>query len=160
MTPTANADVPNFHQVDERVYRSGQITTAAGWAYVKDLGVTDVLKLNFAAEGSDDLATAAGLVVHDLAIQPQGGQDVWDDIAGTFLLPDRALLARAQTLLYASLGRQWLVHCEHGQDRTGRVVGEYRVRVSGWTKDRAMKEALGLGYHLELLGLLRSWDWF
>jgi len=155
---TLTNGVPNLHQVDDHVWRSGQITTAAGWAYVKGLGVTDVIKLNFVKEGSDDLAAAAGLVVHALPIQPEGDQDVWDDVAGTFLLPDRTNLETAQGLLVAP-GHIYLVHCTYGWDRTGRVIGEYRVRSARWTKDRALKEAIHLGYHLELLGLLRSWEW-
>jgi hypothetical protein len=150
--------VPNLHQVDDRVWRSGQITTASGWAYVKSLGVTDVIKLNYEKEGSDDLAAASGLVVHVLSIQPEGDQDLWDDVVGTFVLPDRSNLDTAQGLLRTP-GRRYLVHCTYGEDRTGRVIAEYRVRIAKWTKDRALREAIALGYHLELLGLLRSWEW-
>jgi len=163
--PTVHG-VPNYRVVNANVGRSGQITTQEGWSYIQSLGYTDVIKLNFPTEGIDDLATATGLQVHTLSVQPEGGQDIWDDVASTFMLPDRALLAQAQAIL-ATAGlvnangvlRKILVHCEHGEDRTGRVIGEYRVRVSGYTKDRAFKEALSLGYHLELVGLLISWEW-
>lgn len=51
-----------------------------------------------------------------------------------------------------------LVHCQHGQDRTGLVIAAYRVRVMGWTKDSAMAEARDFGYRWWLnFGLNRTW---
>jgi Tyrosine phosphatase family len=51
-----------------------------------------------------------------------------------------------------------LVHCEHGQDRTGLVIAAYRVRKCGWTKEAAMAEALTLGYRKYLnFGLNKTW---
>lgn len=54
-----------------------------------------------------------------------------------------------------------LVHCEHGEDRTGLVVAAYRVRVSRWVKDAAMAEALRFGYRRWLnYGLNKTWGAF
>lgn len=54
-----------------------------------------------------------------------------------------------------------LVHCQHGQDRTGLVVAAYRVLVCGWTKVAAMKEAVHLGYRNYLNhGLNETWEAF
>ena len=41
------------------------------------------------------------------------------------------------------------VHCEHGSDRTGLMVAIYRVVVSGWTKEQAIREMVegGYGFH-------------
>jgi protein tyrosine/serine phosphatase len=51
-----------------------------------------------------------------------------------------------------------LLHCEHGEDRTGLAVAAYRVVVSGWTKDEAMDEALKFGYRNWLnYGLNKTW---
>lgn len=53
-----------------------------------------------------------------------------------------------------------LVHCQHGQDRTGLVIAAYRVR-HGWTKDAAMEEALKFGYRDWInLGLKQTWEKF
>lgn len=54
-----------------------------------------------------------------------------------------------------------LVHCQHGQDRTGLAIAAYRVSVQGWTKDRAMQEARVFGYRYWLnYGLNRTWrEW-
>jgi protein-tyrosine phosphatase len=54
-----------------------------------------------------------------------------------------------------------LVHCEHGEDRTGLIVAAYRVWQSGWTKEAAMAEAIRLGYRSYLnYGLNRTWRGF
>jgi tyrosine-protein phosphatase SIW14 len=57
--------------------------------------------------------------------------------------------------------RPVLVHCQHGEDRTGLVVAAYRVRVQGWTKQAAMAEARAHGYRWYVnFGLNRTWEAF
>jgi len=54
-----------------------------------------------------------------------------------------------------------LVHCEHGEDRTGLVVACYRVQVCEWTKEVAFAEALKYGYRNWLnFGLNKTWKDF
>ena len=54
-----------------------------------------------------------------------------------------------------------LVHCEHGEDRTGLVVACYRVQVNHWTKEEAWAEALKYGYRNWLnFGLNKTWKAF
>lgn len=58
-------------------------------------------------------------------------------------------------------GGPCLVHCQHGEDRTGLIVATYRVTRCGWTKDVAWAEALRFGYRARLnFGLNRTWDKF
>ncbi len=45
------------------------------------------------------------------------------------------------------------VHCLHGEDRTGMIVGVYRVMVEGVKPADAIKEALEHGFHEDLLPL-------
>jgi len=137
------------------VWRGGQPTTSEGWAYLKTLGVRRVVKLNFEpTEGSDDGARELGLEVDVLSMQPEGDEDVFDELAGTVVRPDPKLVDQAVAVLAAG---DAFVHCTHGQDRTGLVVGELRVRRQGWTRDRAWEEMLEHGFHPELLGLTSFW---
>lgn len=41
------------------------------------------------------------------------------------------------------------LHCHHGADRTGLMVGVYRVTFCGWTKEAAIQEMVegGYGFH-------------
>lgn len=43
----------------------------------------------------------------------------------------------------------FLVHCQHGADRTGTMCAVYRIAVQGWTKEEAIKEMTegGFGFH-------------
>lgn len=45
------------------------------------------------------------------------------------------------------------IHCEHGQDRTGLIVGLYRVFQEGWTPAAAYAEMKAIGFHPELVFL-------
>lgn len=64
-------------------------------------------------------------------------------------------------IIIASAPKPLLIHCQHGQDRTGLVVAAYRVQVWGWTKEQAMKEALSFGYRSWLnYGLNQTWRQF
>jgi protein tyrosine phosphatase (PTP) superfamily phosphohydrolase (DUF442 family) len=54
-----------------------------------------------------------------------------------------------------------LIHCQHGEDRTGLVVAAYRVRINGWSKESAMAEARKYGYHSWInFGLNKTWAGF
>lgn len=41
------------------------------------------------------------------------------------------------------------LHCKHGEDRTGMVIGLYRVEVEGWKAEDAYHEMLKDGFHPE-----------
>jgi protein-tyrosine phosphatase len=51
------------------------------------------------------------------------------------------------------------VHCMQGRDRTGTVVYTYRVKVQGWTHDKAYPEMVAFKFHTYLLGL-RAFVWW
>ena len=157
--------VPNLAQVDANIWRSGQITTQEGWDHIKQLANgrrVHVIKLNFDTEGSDDMAKAMGFDVHYFEIQPEGDQDIWDDVADTFRRPNEHFVDAAVTFLSIGAANSatdfWLVHCTHGQDRTGLIVGVYRVRQDHWSKERAYREMLDHNFHPLLYGLQEAWD--
>lgn len=152
-------DVPNLAKVSDGIWRGGQPQSLAGWQYLQSLGVHRVVKLNFESEGSDDDARSLGMQVVYLPIQPEGDQNLWSDIEGTFVKPDASRIALAAQWMAAS---QWMsggvyVHCTHGQDRTGTAVGRFRVVFEGMTKRQAWDEAIAHGFHPELVGLVRYW---
>ena len=55
------------------------------------------------------------------------------------------------------IGSGTFVHCTHGQDRTGLIIAIYRLTKCGWSKKKAQREMLKLGFHKEMLGLWRFW---
>ncbi len=153
---TYTGGVPNLVQVEPGLWRSGQPTTPAQWAALKKLGIVHVVKLNFDSEGSDNDATAAGMTVYHFNIQPEGDKDLFSNIEHTFAKPDARQISGALSTM--SAGGGVLVHCTHGQDRTGLLVGLWRVMHSRWTKDAAYVEMLERGFHPELHGLHEFWE--
>lgn len=158
------AGVPNLAPVSSSIYRSGQISTAEGWDTIARLAgarKVHVVKLNFETEGSDSLAAGRGWELLYLPIQPEGDQDAWDDATSVFASPDEATVAQAVTTLNICRLHPTtdfcLVHCTHGQDRTGYVVGRHRVTDDGWTLHRAYSEMIEHNFHWELVGLSVAW---
>src|SRR5579859_928769 len=157
--PPKVGEVPqNFVQVSPGVWRSAQPTNPDEWKYVKSQGVRHVVKLNLDSEGSDADAIAAGLDVHVLSIQPEGDKDLFDNIKNTFVGPDVAKLIEAENIIAAGGGV--LVHCTHGQDRTGLVIGLHRVMHEHKSKAEAYDEMLRYNFHPELHGLHEFWEDF
>lgn len=150
--------IPNFAQVAPGIWRSGQPpATAEAWDYLGSLGIRTIVKLNMPDEGNDDLGRARGMTVHELGIEPANDGNVFDQIAHTLVEPDKTLVDEAVRILAAG-GGGVLVHCVHGQDRTGLAVGIWRVRALGWSKTQAWEEMKAHGYHTDLLGLNDFWD--
>jgi hypothetical protein len=142
--------VPNLAQVDQtkNIWRSGQPATLESWKYIKSLGVKSVVKLNFDEEGNDEGAMAMGIDVLYVPIEPKG------DVVSVVKGPDPANIARA---VQALMRPDTLVHCTHGEDRTGAVVGALRVVGYGWKKSRAWQEMLAHHFHPELPALMLWW---
>lgn len=136
--------IPNFKQVAPGVWRGGQ-PDAEGWRTLLGLGVTNVVKLNTGAEGSDIPALGCGMAVREYPIS---------FLEQTVGEPSRLSLAIAVELIEPGT----FVHCLHGQDRTGLVVALWRVRKCGWTKQEARAEMLACGFHKSLKGLERAWE--
>ena len=144
--------VPNLVQVGPNVWRSGQ-PKPEGWAYLRGLGITEDVKLNDEAEGSDAPAVATGIHVNTLTIVPEDDHPI-----STVEEPDGTKIEAAVSIMaVAAPGHGVLVHCTHGQDRTGLVVGRYREKHDKWKKSRAWKEMVANHFHPELIGLVVWW---
>ena len=165
---TFTHDVPNLAQVDRSIWRSGQITSQDGWDWIAKIAAgrkVHVIKLNFDVEGSDALAQAMGFDVLYVPVQPGGDVAIWDEFRSTpGKAPDPAAVAKAKTQLAYCLARPTtdlcLVHCTHGQDRTGLIIGEHRMLHDGWNKEAAYAEMLAHHFHPELHGVHEAWESF
>ncbi|MBI5596685.1 MAG: tyrosine-protein phosphatase [Elusimicrobia bacterium] len=145
-------DIPTFHEVAPGVFRGGQ-PTSAGWAFLKSRGVRTVVKLNFKSEGSDDEAAKLGMKVIDASGPPS-------EVGDVFWAPDPARIRLAVEALRDEALRPVYVHCLHGQDRTGLIVGLYRVLHERLPKEKAYAEMRAIGFHRSLRGLREVWKKF
>jgi len=140
----AQHGIPNFAQVEPGLWRGGQ-PGEEGWKYLASLGVKQAIKLNTEKESSDSGAKSNGIAViaYPITLAEQ-----------TVGKPSTNTLHNAVSALNTN---GVFVHCEHGQDRTGLIIGAYRVRTLGWSKAAAYQEMKAHGFHSSLLGLSKAW---
>jgi protein tyrosine/serine phosphatase len=154
--------IPNFAAVNERqkIYRGGE-PREEGWAYLKRLGVNTVVKLNTDKESCDSGAKARGMKIICRPITRHQQM---------FGSPDfRTIECAVRDMRRGSV----FVHCgsdsrskpnsvhalfdiQGGQDRTGLVVGCYRVWVEHQKKAKARAEMKSFHFHALLLPGLRN----
>lgn len=136
--------IPNLLQVEDSIWRGGQPETPEDWEYLANIGVNQIIKLNTDSEGVDSPVEGTALFKCPITTLEQ-----------ILTEPDKQAVIDA--VGFISPGS--MVHCEHGQDRTGLVVACYR-RSRGWSKAKAEEEMLNLGFHKLLLGLWEFWrEW-
>jgi tyrosine-protein phosphatase SIW14 len=131
---SASAAEPRVAQeVVPGIYRSAQPDAAALRA-ARERGVRTVVVLRSEVpEPERSAAAALGLeVVH----VPMDGTK----------MPSIEEVDRALEVVLDPSKRPVLVHCAHGEERTGAVVAAYRVVVEGWEPAAAEKEAIEHGF--------------
>jgi len=128
-------DLPNFHQTAPGIWR-GAAPTDAGLRQLKAMGVKTIIDLRIAPktvrrEGEE----ARALGFHWINL-PMGSDPPTPKEVSTLL----ATLKQApQSPVY--------VHCQHGADRTGCMIGIYRVTQQGWTFPQAYAEMRQDGFN-------------
>lgn len=125
--------VPNFHQVDDHLYRGAQ-PTAEGFQNLAKLGVKTVIDLREPSDRSqteEKTVTAAGM--HYIHVPMNG-----------YHSPSNDQITKLLALLNEEPGPVF-IHCKRGADRTGTVVACYRIARQKWPNDKALAEAKQYG---------------
>lgn len=68
--------------------------------------------------------------------------------------PDRLAVSN----VVAAIKPGTFVHCKHGRDRSGLIVGCKRVWRDGWAKTNAWSEMIADGFNSTLHGLTDFWQ--
>ena len=127
---TANAELPRFQQVNEKLYRSGQ-PRAGGLARLRELGINTIINLRGASKttrAEETEARALGFKYFNVAL-PNWGR------------PKDTRVERIIALIAAPENGKVLVHCKDGVDRTGMIVAIYRMTHDGLSGHAALVEA-------------------
>lgn len=146
--PSGETGVPiaSFFNVEGYLFRGAQ-PDAEGMFYLAKLGIKTIVDLN-----TDDIDVerqeAESLRINFRSFPLSG-----------FFAPKHDVMQQIEVILEDPTAYPVYVHCEHGHDRTGLVIGQYRVHKDGWTKSQAWDEMLKMGYHEVLLGLT-EYFWF
>lgn len=137
----AAISIPNFHQVNEQVYRGGQPAPEA-WQGLASIGVKTVVDLR----REDEHATAA----EAQAVTAAGMKYVNVPMKGV-VAPSNEQIAKVLALLDSE--GPVFVHCKRGSDRTGAVIACYRIAHDRWARQQALQEAKSFGMGSLQIGL-------
>lgn len=126
----------NFHQVSPTLFRSEQLEKS-DFPLLQKHNIRTLVNLRFFNRGEDrEQFAGSGLDLVNIPLL------TWS------ISPDEV----AQALYAIERGERngaVLVHCYHGADRTGLIVGMYRIIVQGWPiadAERELREG-GYGFH-------------
>lgn len=126
----AKADLPNFHQVHPYLYRGGE-PTSQGLKELKEKGIKTIIDLRAQTPMSRQERAEAKTLGLDYINLPMSDKAPTDKQVKTFI--DTTRLARDNSAPV-------FVHCAHGSDRTGCLIGIWRVTEDNYSYDQAYKE--------------------
>ena len=126
--------LPNFHEVDDHVYRGAQ-PTPEGFRNLADLGVKTVVDLR----GPEHSEAAEKKIV-----EADGMRYVSIPMRGMATPTDKQI-SDALKLMNDPASGPVFVHCRRGADRTGAVIACYRISHDHWDSARAQDEANNFG---------------
>lgn len=115
-----------------KLYRGAQ-PDAKGFEDLWAMGVREVMILN----GNNDSASGWGGLVLS---RPMNGLEDVDEVEKYVEDLDRSI----------QIGRTVFVHCAHGRDRTGEIIGAWRIIKCGWTFSQMEAERLLYGEQMIL----------
>jgi protein tyrosine/serine phosphatase len=145
--PVRAPGVRNLHKVNDGLYRSAQ-PTQEGMENLERMGIRTVINLRAFHSDADELK---GTALLNEALNVKTWHIENEDIV------------RVLRILGRKENGPFLVHCQHGADRTGVVCAMYRIVVQHWTKDEAIREMVdgGYGFHpvwKNIIAYLRNVD--
>lgn len=130
----AGSELPNFHEVNDHVYRGAQ-PTPEGFRNLAKLGIKTVIDLRgpeHSEAGEKRIVEAAGM--RYVSIPMRGMATPSDD-----------QIVKALTLMNDEGAGPVFVHCKRGADRTGAAIACYRIQHDHWDAGKALSEARTLG---------------
>ena len=130
-----NQDLPNFHQVNAKLYRGGQPSNS-GISKLAAMGVKTIIDLR----GDDDRADI------ELSRARTAGMKFINIPLNNWFGPKNEKIEKILAEIEKPENQPVFVHCKRGADRTGTVVAVYHITRDGWTGQAANDEAKKYGF--------------
>jgi len=133
--PVELCGVPNMHKVNDILYRSAQ-PTHQGFHNLQKFGIKTIINLRWLH--SDKKFLADTTLFYETCR------------AKAWHIEDEDVIWFLRLTTDIQNDAPFLLHCQHGADRTGCMTAMYRIVAQGWTKEEALKELEfgGFGYHM------------
>lgn len=122
--------VPNLHRITPLLYRSEQ-PTALGMQNLEKLGIRTVINLRAFNDDEDE--------VRGTKLRTERTKIL------TWRVDDKHVI-EVMSMLKKSENGPFLIHCQHGADRTGLMSAMYRMLEQNWSAEDALAELTGGGY--------------
>jgi protein tyrosine/serine phosphatase len=129
------SDVPNFHRVDNVIYRGGQPNTK-GWEKIKSLQIKTIISLQ---DENEDFLKEKEIVLN-------AGINFYNLPMSVYKQPTDEQVLKFLEIILKKSNQPVFVHCDSGRDRTCAMVALYRVVVCGWTIKDSYTEATKFGF--------------
>jgi len=140
-------DIPRFQKIADGFYRGGQ-PEKNGFALLKQTGIKTVINLR-QENDEEQIVRGLGMNYIHLPMSISVGSKISD-----------AAIAKYFEVLNNPDNFPVFVHCRRGADRTGAMVGFYRIAAQGWTGSRAYTEARNVGMRWWYRGLKKQLEVF
>jgi len=139
--PIALQGVPNLHRISPTLYRSEQ-PNALGMKNLEKMGIRTVINLRYFNDDEDE--------VEGTSLRTERTKIL------TWRIGDKHVID-VMNMLKKTENGPFLIHCQHGADRTGLMTAMYRILEQGWSPDDALKELTdgGFGYHSMWTNIIR-----
>ena len=136
----------NFHEVTPGLYRSGLIPEKSA-PLLNQLGIKTVISFdNNKKRAKREAETLKSLGINLVSIPWSG----WD-------LPDGAVIKRTLEVIETADAKPVLVHCKHGQERTGVAIACWRIANESWPPEKAYQEMKAYGFRSFRYGHLKKY---
>jgi putative Ca2+/H+ antiporter (TMEM165/GDT1 family)/protein tyrosine phosphatase (PTP) superfamily phosphohydrolase (DUF442 family) len=144
--------IANFRKINDQVY-AGARPGEEGVGRLGKMGIRAIVNLECGVfdkephevEEEKRWAEKHGIKFYAIPMHP-------------LLAPREKDVDKAIRLMTDPVNQPVFVHCHEGKDRTGVVIAAYRIRVDGWSRERAYEEMKKYGFHRALFWWKRSFS--
>jgi len=140
--------IPRFFEVDRTFYRGGQ-PALEDLVYLQRLGIRTVINL---------IAEPVSAITEEGEQVERLGMRYLSFPMHQFKGPSSETLQAVYAEMRRPSNQPVFIHCKKGKDRTGMMVGLYRIHEHGWIPEVAYAEMREFGFNPALFGL--TWNFW
>ncbi|MEK6704781.1 MAG: dual specificity protein phosphatase family protein [Bdellovibrionota bacterium] len=140
---TAQAQIDRFFMVSPGIYRGSQPQSSEDYDFLQANGIKSILNLRTSSKTINQ--------EKQIAIERRLGFE--STPMSAVFYPSNKTIQKAFNFLTSQSNQPVFVHCRLGKDRTGLIIGLYRMHFESWSPRDAYSEMKTFGYNPFYLGL-------